>query len=121
MQSYSRIDCRIELETDFQDISLNLDQAIPSGLIVNELVSNAMKHAFKNRTKGLIKLSVTEKGGKVTISVSDNGVGLPDNFDPKESDSLGIYLVHALIEQLDAQMEIISRSGTTFLITFEKQ
>jgi PAS domain S-box-containing protein len=121
VQSYSRIDCRIELETDFQDISLNLDQAIPSGLIVNELVSNAMKHAFKNRTKGLIKLSVTEKGGKVTISVSDNGVGLPDNFDPKESDSLGIYLVHALIEQLDAQMEIISRSGTTFLITFEKQ
>lgn len=121
VQSYAKIDCKVSLETELENVSLNLDQAIPSGLIVNELVSNAMKHAFKDRAQGLIKLTVKEKNGKVTIAVGDNGVGLPPNFDPKESDSLGIYLVHALIEQLDAHMEIVNSTGTTFLITFEKQ
>ncbi|MFM1931675.1 MAG: hypothetical protein RL226_978, partial [Bacteroidota bacterium] len=121
VQSYSKGDCAIELVTELKQINLNLDQAIPCGLIVNELVSNALKHAFKGRSNGNITLGISEVNHRVELKIADDGIGLPADFNPKESDSLGIYLVYALIEQLDAAIDVKSLNGTTFLITFDKQ
>ena len=107
-------------------VYIPLDQAIPCGLMVNELVSNALKYAYKGTgERGVITLRVEETDGFVEIEVSDKGVGLPKDFDYTKVDSLGIYLVQALTEQLGAEIKVEStkegRKGTLFLIRFEKQ
>lgn len=121
IQSYAPKDCEIILHTEFDSIYLNLDQAIPCGLILNELVSNALKYAFPDRDKGNLTLCILEKSGKIEMTVADDGVGLPEDFKYEESESLGIYLVYALTEQLDATINVESKGGTRFLITFDKQ
>ena len=82
-----------------------------------------MKYAFKGRKEGNFNLSVKEVKGIVEIEVSDDGVGLPDDFENRKDDSLGIYLVYALIEQLGGDIKIESskegRKGSSFLISFE--
>jgi PAS domain S-box-containing protein len=121
IQSYGSKECEVILKTDFDKIYLKLDQAIPCGLIINELVSNAMKYAYAGRKKGELRLIIKERDGKIHLEVGDNGVGMPEDYNPEESDSLGIYLVHALVEQLDATMKIRNEEGTRFLLTFDKQ
>ncbi len=123
VQSYAPSNTAIELIPEFDEIYLGLDQAIPCGLIINELVSNALKHAFKNREKGRLTIALSEKEGAVEMRVEDDGVGLPADFKYENSESLGIYLVYALVEQLDAEIKVDSKRnrGTRFLITFEKQ
>ena len=132
ISSYSTPDCDVKLETKLENVFLALDQAIPSGLIVNELVSNALKHAFIGKKEGSITLSISKTPykedadkEKIEIEVSDNGVGLPDNFSLKKNDSLGLYLIQALAEQLNAELVIKSTKqgveGSSFLIRFEAQ
>tara|TARA_B110000858_G_C17743847_1_gene446292 strand:- start:492 stop:1391 length:900 start_codon:yes stop_codon:yes gene_type:complete len=132
ISSYSTPDCDVKLETKLENVFLALDQAIPSGLIVNELVSNALKHAFIGKKEGSITLSISKTPykedadkEKIEIEVSDNGVGLPDNFNLKKNDSLGLYLIQALAEQLNAELVIKSTKqgveGSSFLIRFEAQ
>lgn len=123
IHSYSYTSGPVELETDFDTIYLSIDQAIPCGLIVNELMSNALKYAFPEKDEkreNQIKLHVKERKGKISLLVADNGVGLPEDFKHEESDSLGIQLVYTLSEQLDATMKVDNNKGTSFLITFEK-
>ncbi|MDA8696061.1 PAS domain S-box protein [Flavobacteriales bacterium] len=126
IQSY-RSETQVELVTELEDIEAPLDQAIPCGLILNEWVSNAMKYAFVGRSKGTItvKLGVQDLPDKddeeeVFIEVKDDGVGLPDGFDWSGRDSLGLYLVQALSEQLDAELTAESEEGTRFLIKFRR-
>jgi PAS domain S-box-containing protein len=123
IHSYSYTTGPVELDTDFDTIYLSIDQAIPCGLIVNELVSNALKYAFPeidgNRTN-TVKLHVKQNKGTISLLVADNGVGLPDDFKHEESDSLGIQLVYTLSEQLDAKLDVNSDNGASFLITFEQ-
>lgn len=125
IHSYSTPDCEVILQTAFEDVFLTLDQAIPSGLIVNELVSNALKYAFEGMKTGTVLLRVAKIDGRIEIEVSDNGVGLPDGFDLNKQESLGLYLIQALTEQLDAELKIESikegRKGSSFLISFEAQ
>lgn len=123
VQSYAPGDTSIEFVPEFDDIFLELDQAIPCGLIINELVSNALKYAYAGSDHGKLVIALTEHEGKVTIKVEDNGVGLPEGFQYENSESLGIYLVYALVEQLDAEIKVESEpgKGTRFLITFDKQ
>ena len=118
MTSYARRDCRVELHTELEPVFLNLDQAIPCGLIVNELLSNAMKYAFVGRAQGVVTLRVGLKAGRVQIEVRDDGVGLPEGFDANTHDSLGMYLVQALTEQLDGELEIGTGPGSSFLVSF---
>lgn len=122
IHSYRRQDCEVTLDAQLEDIHLNLDQAIPSGLIVNELVSNAMKYAFPDRSEGVITLRVeTMPDGKLEMEVRDNGVGLPENFDFSQNDSLGVYLVQALTEQIDGTLTVNNNSngaGCSFLVSF---
>jgi two-component sensor histidine kinase len=88
------------------DVQINLKQAIPCGLIVNELVSNSLKYAFIGIEGGEIQLRVEERGGEIEIEVSDNGVGMPADFDFQNNESLGVYLVQALTDQLDGSLVV---------------
>ena len=119
IHSYSYSSGTVQLVTDYDKIYLTIDQAIPCGLIVNEIVSNAMKHAFEGKD-GEVYLSIKESQGKIHLRVGDNGKGLPKHFKHAESDSLGMQLVYSLIDQLDASLDLQADKGTDFLITFEK-
>lgn len=110
---------KLILEVD--KVQLALDQAIPCGLILNELITNSLKYAYPKDQAGEIKIVVKEVHGKVNISVQDFGIGLPKNFKIEESDSLGLSLVDTLIDQLDGELILKRENGTEFLIIFEKQ
>lgn len=108
----------IVLKTAVEDIFLGIDTAIPLALIVNELISNAVKYAFPERKRGgRVDISLQKKDNYV-LTVRDNGIGLPAEFDSSVPDSLGYQLITALIDQLQGKMEIESDSGTVVTITF---
>ena len=118
---------QVELVTELEDIQAPLDQAIPCGLILNEWVSNAMKYAFPGREKGTITVALRcvfstdhPDEEEIQIEVRDDGVGLPDGFDWGGRDSLGLYLVQALSEQLDGELSAESDGGTRFLVKFRR-
>ena len=122
-QSYARAGCEIILETQFDEVLLSLDQAIPCGLITNELVSNALKYAYPEVDRGVITLRFQNVAdGQVELEVSDEGVGLPPDMDFAKNDSLGVYLVQALTEQIDGELVVTStnegRKGCSFLVRF---
>jgi PAS domain S-box-containing protein len=123
IQSYSRNDCEVVLQTVFDEVYLSLEQAIPCGLITNELVSNSLKYAFPNRAQGIITLRIQHvENGAVELEVSDDGMGLPPGMDFAKNDSLGVYLVQALTEQIDGELVVTSvdqgRKGCSFLVRF---
>ncbi len=113
----------IRFNIEINNLSLNIDTAIPCGLIINELISNSIKHAFPDNREGEISISILpEEGSKYKLVVKDNGIGAPDRADLKKSDTLGIQLVTLLTRQLNGTMEIISDKdkGIEFDITFEE-
>ncbi len=114
--SSTTINLRLELST----VNLLLDQAIPCGLLVNELITNAIKYAFHNLEEGEICVGLKEKDKMIELIIEDNGIGLPPEFDISKSNSLGLQLVTTLVEQLDGEINIINGKGTKYLITFEK-
>jgi PAS domain S-box-containing protein len=120
LHTFSHGNNPVMLELDLGQYKLNLDQAIPTGLIVNELITNAMKYAFKSINDPVLFIALQIKGDLVSIRIEDNGIGLPDNFSIEESDSLGLQLVTTLIEQLDGEMSVKVQNGTKYLITFVK-
>jgi len=111
----------IEVVTDADDIMLNVNQAIPCALIVNELITNAFEYAFEGRDQGKISINVHQQGKKILTEVRDDGIGLPKDFDSKKQNSLGIYLVNTLGEQLEADVNVDSGEwGTSFSFAFTK-
>jgi two-component sensor histidine kinase len=100
------------------DISLEIDRAIPCGLIINELVSNIFKYAFPENQAGEIKVSLKRQENQVILMVSDNGIGMK-TMQPANNDSLGIQLVTNLTKQLDGEMKIEQHQGTCFTIVFK--
>jgi two-component sensor histidine kinase len=116
---YSMDDKRIELIFDMENVRLNLDQAVPCGLLVNELVSNAVKHGFTDRNQGEIHIKLKQKGKEIHIEVRDNGIGLDMSEALQDKKTLGLQLVQTLVEQLDAKIQVIIKKGTKFILTFE--
>ena len=110
----------ISFSTDLSSVDLILDQAIPCGLMVNELITNTIKYAFPENRKGEIKIKLQEIENIIYLTVQDNGIGLPEDFNIENLESLGLQLVVSLTEQLNGNIEIIKSNGTKFLITFEK-
>lgn len=111
----------IEVVIDTDDIILNVNQAIPCALIVNELITNAFEYAFEEREKGKIQVNVHRQGERILAEVRDDGIGLPKDFDEKKKNSLGIYLVNTLGQQLEADLDVDSgKWGTSFTFSFEK-
>lgn len=111
---------RIGLEVTCDPVKLNINQAIPSALILNEIVTNSYKHAFNGTGTGKIEVSVSEKDGEVRIVAKDNGIGIPGEIEPERSPTLGMTLVNVLSRQLRADLALTRETGTRFSVTFRK-
>lgn len=117
--SYTIDSSRIKLITNIDDISFNIDMAIPLGLITNELISNSLKHAFPAPRSGVIEIEIKRiDTNNYELIVNDNGIGLPDGFNIEESKSLGLKLVSVLVEQINGNIIINSNNGASFTIHF---
>ncbi|MDQ1255232.1 MAG: hypothetical protein QG646_4511, partial [Euryarchaeota archaeon] len=116
----------ISLDTDIEkDIFFDMDTAVPLGIIINELVSNSLKYAFTGKDKGEIQIKLhRHENGEIdcgtffTLTVSDNGIGIPEDLDIENLDRLGLQLVTTLVEQLDGELELNRGNGTEFIIRF---
>ena len=113
---------RIAFKMDIEeDVSLSIDTAIPCGLIINELVSNSLKHAFPEGREGEIGISIRSIEDELELVVSDNGVGMPQNLDIRKTESLGLHLVSILAEgQLHGEINLDRSEGTLFTIKFKE-
>lgn len=111
---------RVQLQLDVQNIHLDVDSAVPLGLIINELVTNSLKYAFPDDQEGIIKIDFHQEGDEYTLEVSDDGIGIPDDFEVEKSDSLGMLLVNSLTSQIQGTLELVRTQGTTFRIKFKE-
>ena len=109
----------IKLKLSVDEVALGVDTAIPCGLIINELISNSLKHAFPGGRKGEISITLrSQEGDKLTLALRDNGVGLPKDLDFRNTPSLGLQLVNTLTDQLGGTIELSGNGGAEFTITF---
>jgi two-component sensor histidine kinase len=109
----------VTLDVEADTVLLDIDTAAPCGLLLNELVSNALKHGFPDNRTGGIQVGLhAGQDGHLTLTVSDDGVGFPEDIDTQNARSLGLQLVHTLVRQLDGHIEVHRRNGTTFSVTF---
>ncbi|OPY77875.1 MAG: putative sensor histidine kinase pdtaS [Syntrophorhabdus sp. PtaU1.Bin058] len=108
----------VKIQTDIHDVYLNVDQAIPCGLIVNELITNTLKHAFPGGREGKITITMRSDGERIVVRFQDNGVGFPPAFDFRNTQSLGLQLVNILVAQLRGTIELVADGGAAFIITF---
>lgn len=121
MQSYSKLNQTVKLNVDLQTVFLNLDLAIPCGLIINEIVSNALKYAFINNKEGdEITILMQSEGDNIKLVIGDNGIGLPKHIDYKNTESLGLQLVVTLVGQLNGTVELNNKNGARYTILFAK-
>jgi two-component sensor histidine kinase len=116
-RSYGAEPDRVKLKVDSKAF-LNIDTAIPCGLIVSELVSNALKYAFPGKENGEISIATAQENGMFELTVQDNGVGFPENLDFRNTQSLGMRLVNTLAKQLQGSIEMDRSRGTLFRICF---
>ncbi len=117
--TYSTLSKNIKLITDIMDITLNMETAIPLGLIISEMVTNSLKHAFPN-SKGEISISLHTKDEETELIIKDNGVGVPKDFYTQKPGKLGLQLLNTLVEQLEGTIKLDRSQGTTFKITFKE-
>ncbi len=122
--------CRLEntnvsLNLDLEEsIFFDMDTAVPLGMIVNEIVSNSFKYAFSGRDGGEIQIILHRKedikdgNTEYVLTISDNGVGIPENIDFENTETLGLQLVNILVDQLDGEIELKRDKGTEFTISF---
>lgn len=111
----------VSLRVDVEKVYLTVDTAIPCGLIINELVSNALKHAFHGRAEGSITIRLQRDGAAHVLTVSDDGVGLPLEVDPRTTETLGLQLVSTLTRQLGGSLAVTREKGTQFELRFVEQ
>lgn len=117
---FSRKAKSIDLELDLGELYLSIDKAIPCGLIINELVSNAFKHAFPDGKSGKILVHLKNKLDNCTIVIEDNGVGLPAEAESGKNGTLGLQLVQDLVKQIEGTLETTRAGGTAFKIVFKE-
>ncbi len=117
---YKRDNNAILFNTDIDDVYMNMDIAINLGLIINELVSNSLKYAFPQNRFGQVNINLHELNSELILSVDDNGIGLPENFNINSNNSLGLTLVEAFTKQLKGKFEILDSEGTKANIIFPK-
>lgn len=115
-------DGRIVIESRIDSIVINSITMISVGIIVNELVTNALKYAFPYNAKGIITINLKLiDNGIIRLSVQDNGIGLPDSYLQEESTGFGLSMVNMLTEQIGGEMEILRNNGSQFIIKFQNK
>ncbi|OPY30209.1 MAG: sensory histidine kinase AtoS [Methanocella sp. PtaU1.Bin125] len=117
-RSYSGSGGNVNLHLDIRDVFLNVDTAVPCGLIVNELVTNALKYAFPAGRDGTVSVLMRAEGDRYVLEVGDDGVGMAPGFDIEKSESLGLQLVAMLVGQIDGTIKTDTSKGTRYVITF---
>ena len=117
-KTYGANPVRVRIRLDIDNVPLSMDTAVPCGLIINELVTNALKYAFPGERNGEIHITLKPGQDTMTLKVSDNGVGLPESLDYKNTPSVGLQLVNMLTEQIGGDIELDRHCGTCFTITF---
>jgi two-component sensor histidine kinase len=111
---------QVTLMLDIPDIVIDINTAIPVGLILNELIANSLKHAFPGGTKGEIILEIRDEASNLTILCRDNGAGMPEGYDWENPDTVGLILIHSLVDQLQGTMEKEPGPGTVLRIRVRK-
>jgi two-component sensor histidine kinase len=107
------------LDLAIDDVALGVDQAIPCGLILNELITNALKHGFPDGRSGTIRVRLEQvELGRFGLTVANDGVELPDGFEATSSKSLGLQLVRTLAKQLGGNLEVERRPAAVFRLSF---
>jgi len=118
-RTYANQQAKVRFDYDIDDAYLPIDVAIPCGLIINELISNSFKYAFKEKDKGIIGIHFKKMDGdKYRLSVFDDGVGIAPDIDITKTRSLGMKIIHKLVKQIDGELETDFTEGTKFIITF---
>jgi len=135
-QTYRFGNTDLSLKMDLEEnVFFDMDIAVPLGIIVNELVSNSLKHAFPDRGKGEIRIKLCRQeidksktniksnnrkkdstSAEITLAVSDNGAGISESIDIENSDTLGLQLINTLVDQLEGEIELKKENGTEFTI-----
>ncbi len=118
MQSYSQIDHNVSLRLNCQPLALAVDTAIPCGLLVNELIANCLKHAYPPHAEGILEILLSQEDGMATLTIRDNGKGLPLGINLDDGETLGLQLVSHLTRQLGGSISAESNGGTTFILRF---
>jgi len=118
---YGRSGTEIQITIDSDDIYLSVDQAIPCALVVNEVLSNAFKHAFRGKTQGILNVSAKQTDDHISIIIEDDGVGIPRDMDIYNTTSLGLKLIRNLVLQLHGSVSITSNQGTKVMVEFPLQ
>jgi PAS domain S-box-containing protein len=118
---YSIDTSRVKLDLTMNRIMVDINTAVPLGLIMNELVSNALKHAFPEGRSGTVTISGWIEDDRITLSVRDTGVGIPPGFDWRNTESLGLRLITSLVDQVNGTVELESDGGTAFTVTLAKK
>ncbi len=118
---YSTDTMRVHLDMAMETIMVDINAAVPLGLLMNELVSNALKHAFPDARKGTIRISGSDTGDLITLAVEDDGIGIPADLDWKNTTSLGMRLVTSLVDQVDGTITLDRSRGTTFTVTARRK
>lgn len=109
----------IKSKVDISNISIDVDTSLHLGLILNELCTNTLKHAFPDGNNGEVRIVCHPKGdNKCELAVSDNGIGLPDNFNLKSAKTMGLQLVDSMVKQMKGEIKVDGRGGASFKITF---
>lgn len=119
-ESNSALEGQIRLKLDADEILLNLDQAIPFGLMVNELLCNSLKHGFPEGRKGIVRVSIHRGPGGAELVVKDDGIGLPENFNAAKCKSLGLKLAASLAHQLGGELTFKSDNGCRVAATLRR-
>jgi len=110
----------VEIQVTIQDIELDIDTAVPLGLIVNEIITNAYKYAFEGVAAPLLSVSIEETTqNNYVLEIKDNGIGFDKNVDVEKANSIGLRLIKGLVKQLNGAMEVFTHNGTTFRINFK--
>jgi PAS domain S-box-containing protein len=113
---------RVRLDFKASDVSLDVNTAIPCGLIANELILNALKHGFPAGSTGTLRIGLDDLGeGRYRMVVADDGVGFPEDLDFRMTESLGLQLITLLVDQLEGTIELDKTGGTAFTVTFREQ
>lgn len=121
MQLYIDANDKIHVTLDVSDLELDLDTAVPCGLIINELVSNALKYAFPQHTGEITLRFFLDEFGYYCLIVKDNGIGIPADFDPQSTTSLGMQLIYGLSAQIGGEIQLDRQGGSEFKILFPKR
>ncbi len=124
MQNNSERGENVKISSDIDSLSLGTKLALHLALIINELVTNAFKYAFINQENGEIQVTLNGNKDSLELSVKDNGIGLPKNFDPHNTDiskSIGLHMITNLVQQWDGELTFENNGGASFFITFPSQ